>query len=171
MKFLPIVEFEKRQKSTNRNQTRAIMNSMMTKVGFRVDAPVWALSIPHEKTKTQIRHLMWLGIRRKHWNWKKRGMMLSREKNMKLPRNYILKHFNWTLIRDRCGQIDQYAEMQWRNTKMLWLTVFPPFPSTQNVLRRAFKLLYPNWFPLRPISYWPIRYWSSIWKPDQVSNS
>ena len=34
MKFLPIKEFEKRQKSMNPNQTRAIMNSMMTKIGF-----------------------------------------------------------------------------------------------------------------------------------------
>ena len=34
MKFLPIKEFEKRQKSINRSQNRAIMNSAMTKIGF-----------------------------------------------------------------------------------------------------------------------------------------
>ena len=33
LKFLPIKEFEKRQKSINRNQTRAIMSSMMKKFG------------------------------------------------------------------------------------------------------------------------------------------
>ena len=53
MKFLPIVEFEKRQKSINRNQTRAIMNSMMTKVGFGVNAPISAPSIRHAKLKPQ----------------------------------------------------------------------------------------------------------------------
>ena len=34
LKFLPVTEFEKRQKSINRNQTRAIMSSIMTKIGF-----------------------------------------------------------------------------------------------------------------------------------------
>ena len=34
MKFLPVTEFEKRQKSIDRNQTRAIMSSMITKIGF-----------------------------------------------------------------------------------------------------------------------------------------
>ena len=34
MKFLPIKEFEKRQKSVNKNQNRTIMSSMMTKIGF-----------------------------------------------------------------------------------------------------------------------------------------
>ena len=33
MKFLPIMEFEKRQKSINRNQTRAIMSLALTKIG------------------------------------------------------------------------------------------------------------------------------------------
>ena len=35
MKFLPIKEFEKRQKSINRNQNRPIMGSAMTKIGFQ----------------------------------------------------------------------------------------------------------------------------------------
>ena len=34
MKFLPVVEFEKRQKSVNQNKNRAIMSSMITKIGF-----------------------------------------------------------------------------------------------------------------------------------------
>ena len=34
MKFLPVTEFEKRQKSINRNQTQAIMSSAMAKIGF-----------------------------------------------------------------------------------------------------------------------------------------
>ena len=34
LKFLPMAEFEKRQKSVTRNQNRAIMGSMMTKIGF-----------------------------------------------------------------------------------------------------------------------------------------
>ena len=34
MKFLPIKEFEKRQKSINRNQNLSIMSSMITKIGF-----------------------------------------------------------------------------------------------------------------------------------------
>ena len=38
MKFLPIKEFEKRQKSINPNQNLSLMNSMMTKVGVYVDA-------------------------------------------------------------------------------------------------------------------------------------
>ena len=33
MKFLPIKEFEERQKSVNKNQNPAIMSSMMTKFG------------------------------------------------------------------------------------------------------------------------------------------
>ena len=37
MKFLPIKEFEKRQKSVNKNQNRAIMSSMLTKIGFKQD--------------------------------------------------------------------------------------------------------------------------------------
>ena len=37
MKFLPRKEFEKRQKSVNQNQSRAIMNSMMAKIGFYFD--------------------------------------------------------------------------------------------------------------------------------------
>ena len=36
LKFLPVKEFEKRQKSINRNQTRAIMSSAMTKIGFHL---------------------------------------------------------------------------------------------------------------------------------------
>ena len=34
MKFLPVTEFENRQKSINRNQNLAIMRSAMTKIGF-----------------------------------------------------------------------------------------------------------------------------------------
>ena len=34
LKLLPKKEFEKRQMSINRNQDRAIMGSMMTKIGF-----------------------------------------------------------------------------------------------------------------------------------------
>ena len=34
MKFLPIKEFEKRQKSINRNQNLSIMSSMITKIEF-----------------------------------------------------------------------------------------------------------------------------------------
>ena len=34
MKFLPIKDFEERQKSINRNQNQAIMSSMITKIGF-----------------------------------------------------------------------------------------------------------------------------------------
>ena len=37
MKFLPIEEFEKHQKSVNANQTQAIMSSMITKIGYKVD--------------------------------------------------------------------------------------------------------------------------------------
>ena len=51
MKFLPIVEFEKRQKSINRNKTRAIMNSMMAKIGFGLNAPIAAPSIRHTRLK------------------------------------------------------------------------------------------------------------------------
>ena len=36
MKFLPITEFEKRQKSINRNQNLALMRSAMTKIGFNI---------------------------------------------------------------------------------------------------------------------------------------
>ena len=40
MKFLPIKEFEKRQKSIDQYQDRdrAIMSSISTKIGFSVDA-------------------------------------------------------------------------------------------------------------------------------------
>ena len=38
MKFLPIKEFEKRQKSINPNQNLSLMNSTMTKIGFYVEA-------------------------------------------------------------------------------------------------------------------------------------
>ena len=41
MKFLPIEEFEKRQKSIDPNKQLAIMSSMMAKVGFQV---VWSRS-------------------------------------------------------------------------------------------------------------------------------
>ena len=34
MEFLPIVEFEKHQKSINSNQTRALMSAMITKIEF-----------------------------------------------------------------------------------------------------------------------------------------
>ena len=51
MKFLPITEFEKRQKSINSNQTRAIMNAMMTKVEVFIDAlsspSDWLLKLNH----------------------------------------------------------------------------------------------------------------------------
>ena len=36
MKFLPVKEFEKRQKSINPNQNRAIMSSAMKKIGFQM---------------------------------------------------------------------------------------------------------------------------------------
>ena len=39
MKFLPVEEFEKRQKSIDPNKQLAIMSSMMAKVGFQV---VWS---------------------------------------------------------------------------------------------------------------------------------
>ena len=41
MKFLPVEEFEKRQKSIDPNKQLAIMSSMMAKVGFQV---VWSRS-------------------------------------------------------------------------------------------------------------------------------
>ena len=37
LEFLPIEEFEKKQKSINKNQTRAIMSSMLTKFGVLND--------------------------------------------------------------------------------------------------------------------------------------
>ena len=37
MKLLPIKEFEKRQKSINLNQNRAIMTSAITKIGFQLE--------------------------------------------------------------------------------------------------------------------------------------
>ena len=36
MKFLPVTEFEKRQKSINRNQNLAIMSSAMKKIGLKL---------------------------------------------------------------------------------------------------------------------------------------
>ena len=83
---------------------------------------------------------MWLRTRKKHWNWKKKEMMHSRRRNTKLPRNFIRKHLKWILTRDQFGQIGQYVEMQWRNMKMLWLTVYPLFQLIRKILRRVFKV-------------------------------
>ena len=95
MKFLPIKEFEKRQKSVNENQNRAITSSMLTKFGFWLNVIVM-LYRQNKSFETPKRHSKSLKTSRRHWNWKKREMMLSKEKNMKSPRNFILKHFFWT---------------------------------------------------------------------------
>ena len=51
MTLLPMKEFEKRQRSINSNQTRAIMNAMMTKVEVFIDAlsspSDWLLKLNH----------------------------------------------------------------------------------------------------------------------------
>ena len=72
-------------------------------------------------------------------------MMLSREKNMKLPRNFILKDFKWSMTREawtrnHSGQTEWFVKTNWGNTKMLWKTVSTHCGSIQNVLRQAFKV-------------------------------
>ena len=51
MKFLPMKEFQKRQKSINSYQTRAIMNAMMKKIGVFINASStlsdWLLKLNH----------------------------------------------------------------------------------------------------------------------------
>ena len=95
MKFLPIIEFEQRQKSINKNQNRAITSSILTKFWFWLNVQsCFIVKITFLKTTT--RHSMSLKTSRRHWNWKKGEMMLSKGKNMKSPRNFILKHFFWT---------------------------------------------------------------------------
>ena len=102
---------------------------------------------------------------------------------MKLRRSFILKRLNWILIRDHSGQIVRHVEIQWKNMKMLWLTVYLHFQWTRKILRRVFKsmksrshwqvltgcelnlynrgnILYYIAFMIQPISL-------LIWKPDQ----
>ena len=174
MKFLPAVEFEKRQKSLNQNQLPAIMSStsIIKKIGFLVDCSSPTSSylsstdrgLPRriELIRTKERHQMLLKLRRKQMTWKKKETMLLRKRSMKKRRTFILKLFNWTRIRDHSGQIVQHVEIQWKNTKMLWLTVYPHYQLTRRILRMVFKLYfisvltvswwmtYYNWFSLKP---------------------
>jgi len=55
MKFLPVEEFEKRQKSVNRNQMLAITSSMMDKVGFQVNSFGFRLIVFDLLLKTKLR--------------------------------------------------------------------------------------------------------------------
>jgi len=109
---------------------------------------------------------MWLRIRKRLWIWKIKVTMHSREKNMNLPRSCILKPFSWTLIPGRCGQTEQYVEIQWRSMRMLWLTVCPQFPSTQNALRQVFKFILSS----KPEAGQQT-HCRSVWTPFQVNNS
>ena len=96
--------------------------------------------------RTHQRHLMLLKIRRKQLNWKKWEMMLSRKRNMKLRRTFILKRFNWTQTPDHCGQIVRHVETRWKNMTMLWSTVYLLFQLTQKILRRVFKLYFERYY-------------------------
>ena len=65
MKFLPVEEFEKRQKSVNRNQMLAITSSMMAKVGFQVNSFGFRLIVFDWLLKTKIRKQISLKIRKR----------------------------------------------------------------------------------------------------------
>ena len=73
MKFLPIEEFEKRQKSINPSNTLAITSSMISKVGFQA---MWSPSYIFDwLLKTKIRKQTLLKIRKRPSSWKKRETM------------------------------------------------------------------------------------------------
>ena len=98
-----------------------------------------------DKIKIHIRHSMLLKTRKRHWNWKKREMMLSREKNMKLPRNSILKELKWSMAslamtRDHSGQTERFVKTFWGNMKKLWHTLRSLSKSIQNAPRQAFNV-------------------------------
>ena len=65
MKFLPVEEFEKHQKSVNRNQMLAITSSMMDKVGFQVISFGFRLIVFDSLLKTKIRKSTSLKIRKR----------------------------------------------------------------------------------------------------------
>ena len=65
MKFLPVEEFEKRQKSVNRNQMLAITSSMMAKVGFQDNYFEFRLIVFDWLLKTKIRKQISLKIRKR----------------------------------------------------------------------------------------------------------
>ena len=54
MKFLPVEEFEKRQKSMNRNNFKAITNSMSIKIGFQIDDSTFTVEVLPAQSFIQI---------------------------------------------------------------------------------------------------------------------
>ena len=143
MKFLPVNEFEKRQKSINFN--RAIMNSAKTKIGYQTGIKsshkfVQGLKIiQYNSIIPSSRNQMWSIKRGKQSNWKMMGLLLSRKRNMKLQKSFILKALKWISIRDHFGQTEPFAETEWENMKMLWSTVYRHSQLIQNALRRGFQ--------------------------------
>ena len=142
MKFLPVEEFEKRQKSVNRNQMLAITSSMMDKVGFQVNSFGFRLIVFDSLLKTKIRKSTSSKIRKRQLSWKKKETKHSTGKFMKSPRNITPKDFNliqtlgmgftdrliwvrprilrpWIPATGHCGLIEQFVEIKWANTKML----------------------------------------------------